>query len=155
MPRDKKENMSGWSFQSEGNGAEAGIPRNLFCTEHYVFQPDLQDQKSPIEEPQLDISPEDEEQAVGLEKADLVQPADQQEAPKSPGSSSWLGLNFPLLQRRKAEKATGRGEGCGCKKEELRAGQYVRIHQVIQSQEGLRMLKVARNALHRLPRTQR
>lgn len=66
------------------------------------------------------FSPEDEEQAVGIENADLVQPADQQEAPKAPGSSLWLGLNFSLLQRLKTEKATGRGEGCSSKKEEVR-----------------------------------
>lgn len=67
------------------------------------------------------FSPEDEEQAVGLEKADRIQPADLQKAPKAAGSSSWLSLTS-LPQRPKAEKATGRGEGCGSKKEELRVG---------------------------------
>lgn len=60
------------------------------------------------------LSPEDEEQAAGLEKADL------QEARKAPDSSLQLGLTtFSLTLRRKAEKATAR-EGCGSKKEELR-----------------------------------
>lgn len=57
------------------------------------------------------FSPEDEEQAAGLEKADLVQPADLQEAQKA--------LPCGWAQRPKAEKATGR-EGCGSKKEEVR-----------------------------------
>ena len=66
------------------------------------------------------FSPEEEEQAVGLEKADLVQPADLQAAPEAPRSSLRLGLTSPLPQTPKAENATGRGEGWGSKKEELR-----------------------------------